>query len=201
MEAFRVLSRRALLPRLQTLELTNLTVRFVDLLRLWIRVRHSVTAVRLNVVGLVDGTTWHKLFGQLANMYSVSADLDVDMALTAPRQLRLAFAWLAEKSDRQEGDEGEGENRHEYKVTGLFFRPPQRRQLRGVLKCKKCWTPVADDCYRRYCPHISIHHTLDLSKIGPGTPGDLNTLMRAVVMTSEELTDFRQRYSEGGGDH
>ena len=128
-------------------------------------------------------------------MYRLNADLNIDLILTAPRQVRLSSAWLTEKSDEQEENGGEGNEAGNYKMTGLvFFKFPQGPQLRRLLQCGKCWRPMGDDCYRRYCPHISLNHTLKLRNIVTGKEEDTAVMFDAVVMSSEELKAFRERY-------
>lgn len=102
--------------------------------------------------------------------------------------MQLSFSWLAEKSDGVgDGNNGgeDGISDKDYRLTGLVFFT--LHELRRLLKCGKCWKLMGDDYHRRYFPHTSLNCTLDLGDREAGRAEGVDSMLVAVVMSSEDL--------------
>jgi hypothetical protein len=187
MTAFSELSRSAEMPCLRCLDLRNATVRYADLLRLWRRVRRTISEIRLLGIGLVDGT-WAEFFRQLQDGYGRQVLLAGDaLAMTAPsstREVRVKLSLLVEKSV-EDGDGGEGNLG--YQPTGVVVF--NRHQL---ARCwHKCLRLMGEDRRQRICRHVSLSTTLALGEaLSSGTASGIRTMLDSVVVTTEELAGF-----------
>lgn len=165
LEAFSMFSHRLRLRRLEVLELTGVTVRIPDLLRVFERVRATVKVARLNTIA-TDGD-WFSFFRKLQALYTPNYYPHAPAGTPMPQRVQLCFSWLMQAAEC----DADGEFR-----DGVVIFNRDRLE-----KCKRCRKPVAPDCPRRFCNHVSFRCDIDLHQMADGPTEGFKILLGAQV--------------------